>query len=166
MSGAIAFINRIRRNHALEHATLHLLSNAPNRGVLFGQSDWAGFTIYGQVDTLTVARAVQRSLELLQEGHAELAIHPRCGTNLAVAGFFGLGGLWWALTNKNHSWAARILSALLGIAMGFSLSRPLGLRAQRELLTESDPGDLSVIEVRRLPVNGTVIHRIATTSGN
>ena len=43
--------NRVRCNHALEHATLHVLQEKGITTRLGGISDAGGFWIYGDVDT-------------------------------------------------------------------------------------------------------------------
>ena len=87
-------VARVRRNHALEHATIHVLSQHDRTLRLVGRSSPSGFHIYGQVDTQVLASAVSEALVRLQSGEVELAVHPRCGTNLAADRRAGrLGGL-------------------------------------------------------------------------
>ena len=43
--------NRVRNNHALEHATLHVLQEKGVVGRMCGISDAGGFWIYGEVAT-------------------------------------------------------------------------------------------------------------------
>jgi len=78
------FILRVRQSHALEHATIHILTQRHVGLKLMGRSTAAGFYLYGQVDTDRVGAAVTEAIARLQAGEAELAVHPRCGTNLAV----------------------------------------------------------------------------------
>lgn len=63
-----------------------LAQRLPNRRMA-GISDPFGFTLFG---TLTEAQvqggAVSDAMLRLQAGEASLAIHPRCGTNLATSG--------------------------------------------------------------------------------
>src|SRR5512139_1244811 len=65
----------VRQNHALEHATMHILTWRHPYTRLMGRSSPSGFYIYGPVTTEAVADAA---------GEAHLAVHPRCGTNLVV----------------------------------------------------------------------------------
>ena len=76
----------IRRNHGLEHATIHVLSEKNPRLSIVGRSDLGGFTLYGEVETDQVIYAADEALNRLRAGQAELAIHPRCGTILATTG--------------------------------------------------------------------------------
>jgi hypothetical protein len=88
----------LRQVHALEHATVWVLSNlSPSRdrletstsspvddGLLGGMSTDRGFYIYGQVGTSELQRAVHIALRRITQGEWDLAVHPRCGTNLSV----------------------------------------------------------------------------------
>ncbi|MFQ5813711.1 MAG: DUF6391 domain-containing protein, partial [Anaerolineae bacterium] len=79
-------IARIRRNHALEHATIHVLTEYKPRRDLVGRTTAWGFYLFGEVETEEVAVAVSEALARLRRGEHSLAVHPRCGTNLATAG--------------------------------------------------------------------------------
>src|SRR2546430_15379128 len=80
----ILFGRRIRQNHALEHATITILSGMIPDLRVSARSSSNGFIIFGDVDLGLLRRAVDEALRRLQAGEAELAIHPNCGTNLAV----------------------------------------------------------------------------------
>lgn len=84
----------LRQVHALEHATVWVLSEAagsastttasPDNELLGGMSTDAGFYLYGQVNTVQLQRAVRTALRRITSGEWDLAVHPRCGTNLSV----------------------------------------------------------------------------------
>lgn len=94
----------LRQVHALEHATVWVLSEARCRqilihqntitssyaasavddGLLGGLSTDQGFYLYGDVDTASLRQAVQAALQRIVSGDWDLAIHPRCGTNVSV----------------------------------------------------------------------------------
>src|SRR5262245_23749922 len=76
----------VRQNHALEHATFVLLNRQFPNVRLAGISFAAGFFVLGDLPTASVLSAAQEALELLRTTSPELAIHDRCGTNLAVTG--------------------------------------------------------------------------------
>src|SRR3970282_585314 len=80
-------VNAVRRNHALEHATISILlsRHGPNIRVL-GRAAPDGFYIYGDIPTGTLRRLAHEGLTRLQRGESHLAVSPLCGTNLAVAG--------------------------------------------------------------------------------
>lgn len=85
----------VRQVHALEHATVWILSGLPDRRIS-PQADWEdksglgglsteqGFYLYGQANTADVRRAVNQALFRITNGEWNLAVHPRCGTNLSV----------------------------------------------------------------------------------
>ena len=79
-------INRIRRNHGLEHATIHVLSEGHKRFSAQGNSDHRGFhlNIYGDVTEEEVAAAVTEAHRRLRAGERHLAVHPNCGTVLVT----------------------------------------------------------------------------------
>lgn len=76
----------LRQIHALEHATVWILSESAgfNRIDLGGLSTDKGFYIYGEVNLIDLQRAVRLALRRLTHGEDNLAIHPRCGTNVSV----------------------------------------------------------------------------------
>lgn len=71
-----SLIEATRRNHALEHATLHVLEEVDASSRLAGRSDWSGFWIYGEVGTGELASAAEEALTRLNDGENRLAIHP------------------------------------------------------------------------------------------
>ncbi len=87
----------LRQVHALEHATVWILSNTSNlhnapgsansqdNKTLGGLSTDRGFYLYGELDPLKLKPAVNLALTRLQRGEWNLALHPRCGTNSSVA---------------------------------------------------------------------------------
>jgi hypothetical protein len=68
----IPAIVSVRRNHALEHATMHVLARHHQTLRLVGRSSLGGFHIYGQVDTEALASAASEALVRLQNGEREL----------------------------------------------------------------------------------------------
>src|SRR5436309_14555054 len=81
---ATLFGRRIRQNHALEHATITILSGYVPNLRISARSSSRGFIIFGDVDLGQLRRALDEALRRLQAGEAELAIHPNCGTNVVV----------------------------------------------------------------------------------
>lgn len=89
----------LRQVHALEHATVWVLSESNNyhaptktlsnfqidNELLGGLSTDRGFFLYGEVNISNLRRAVALALHRLTSGEWDLAVHPRCGTNLSVA---------------------------------------------------------------------------------
>src|SRR3990172_5576397 len=80
----IPFVRRTRRNHGLEHATIHLLSHKIKDLRMVGRSDSNGFWLVGDVSPEDVTAAVNSALSRMRGGEHNLAVHPNCGTNLVV----------------------------------------------------------------------------------
>src|SRR6185437_12684491 len=138
---------RIRQNHALEHATVTLLAQRlPNLSVS-ARSSSKGFVIYADLDLAAVRRAADDALGRLQAGERELAIHPNCGTNLAVGTSVAMIGSLFALTAVRPR--TRIASALASTAAGIVVARPLGQLAQRHITTLPDLRDVAISSVAR-----------------
>jgi hypothetical protein len=86
----------VRRNHALEHATIAILLGkvGPNTR-LVGRASTDGFYIYGNVPTDKIGESAAEALARLKQGESQLAISPLCGTNLAVAGILAPRSWCW-----------------------------------------------------------------------
>ncbi len=123
-------IRRTRQHHAIEHATLHVLAARFPHRRMAGYSDPGGFTIFGDLPLETVRRGVSDALLQLQSGQAELAIHPNCGTNLAVTALLAttaaiVGG------GRSRDPLARFAGGLALVMPALVVAQPLGLRVQR-----------------------------------
>ncbi|MGB9682205.1 MAG: DUF6391 domain-containing protein, partial [bacterium] len=70
----------LKRNHALEHATINVLEEKYGIKNLSGLAVEDGFYVSWPYDPMYVLAAVKEGRYLLSEGHKELAIHKRCGT--------------------------------------------------------------------------------------
>ena len=155
----------VRRNHALEHATLHLLAQKQPHLRLAGYSDREGFWVAGEVSSDLLAATANEALERLRKGEAGLAIHPNCGTNFVVSGA-AAGGLAWLATASAGSGLKkkfdRLPWAVLLATFGLILAQPLGPLAQKWITTAADPGQLAVSEVSYYPRNGMPYHRVRT----
>ncbi len=151
-----------RRNHALEHATIHVLSERNPSLRLVGRSDWTGFTLYGPVDTNELTGALASALQRLQAGEAELAVHPRCGTNLATG--MVLGGLasTAALSGHRRSRLERAVQLALGLGAAVALAQPLGAKLQEHVTTSPDVANLRVARILPLRRGNVIVHRIET----
>ena len=155
----------VRRNHALEHATIHVLTERLPGVRLVGRSDWGGFTLYGPVETSLVSEAVAAATARLNGGEKALAIHPQCGTNLATG--FVLAGLASsaALGGRRRSPLEKALQLCIGVGAALALAQPLGTGVQRAITTDPDVSRLIVSRILRLERGAVVIHRIDTAQG-
>jgi hypothetical protein len=145
--GKLTHADRVRRNHALEHATITVVTERHPQVFLRGRSNTRGFYIYGDIDTGELRSAVAEARDRLKAGQAGLAIHPRCGTNLAVAGI--LSGLAAALASQLRPRANRFSYAILASLGALLVAPQIGTEAQRHLTTLADLGDLEVVSVER-----------------
>lgn len=160
-----SLIQIIRRNHALEHATIHVLSKINPSVSLVGRSDWAGYSLYGGVETSQVEKAAREALTRLRSGERSLALHPRCGTILATTGL--LGGLTVFLTlglsnpRGRLRWAT-LPEAILAATAVALLAHPIGMWVERHVTTSSDVGALTITRVHRQLGGSTPVHRVET----
>jgi hypothetical protein len=160
----LPLLGSTRKNHALEHATLHILeARYPNRP-LAGHSNPTGFFILGDVPAEAVADASMEAMRRLRAGESGLAIHPGCGTNLATSALAG-ATLGWLIMRGARSTTGRLMRlpvALMMAVLGVIVSRPLGPVLQQRITTDANIGALHVTDVRhslRGPLNA---HRVLT----
>lgn len=156
--------SRLRRNHGLEHATIHVLSRMRPKVATAGHSDPGGFWLLGELDTADVQQATQEALARLRAGERELAIHPNCGTNLVTAslasGLAGAVAIGTARDDRER--LERLPLAVLFSMAALLLARPLGTRIQQLVTTSGEPGDLQVAEIRRIQRGRLSAHRVVT----
>jgi hypothetical protein len=158
-------ISRIRRNHGLEHATLHTLAKYLPQTMLAGHSDMGGFWILGDVPSDLLHAAVQEAIARLRSGERELAIHPNCGTNIATAGALaGLaGGVAMLGSGKRiRDKLERFPFATMLATMALIIAQPLGMLLQARVTTSGNPGSLEVTAITHRKQGGLIIHRIQT----
>jgi hypothetical protein len=163
-------ISRVRRNHGLEHATIHILSEKYKGFSAQGNSDHRGFSlnIYGNINEDQVAAAVEEAYQRMKSGEHELAVHPNCGTallttaTLATLAAQTVFGLEYRRQGKTgNSWSVifnALPSAVLMVVLAIIVSRPLGLQLQARYTTEGDLGDMEIINVH--PVSPSIATRV------
>ena len=161
---ALPFVQETRRNHALEHATLHVLAAAEPGRPLGGHSNPTGFFILGNVSTEAVKSAVTEALMRLRDGERELAIHPGCGTNFATSALVA-GTLAWVVLRGSRTALGRMMRLPFAVVLaivGLAVSRPLGPLIQQKITTEPEMGSLHVVEIRRSLRGRLTAHRVIT----
>lgn len=161
---SIPMIDRTRRNHGLEHATITLLAQQQRGLSLAGRSTPNGFYLYGNVSTEAVYNAANEALQRMKAGEHHLAVHPNCGTNFVVAGlaaalaaFFGFYGA--------RNWRERLgripfVASLATFALIFA--QPVGLVLQRDFTTSGDMRDLEIVGIARKQIGSVPVHIITT----
>jgi hypothetical protein len=78
------FVNRIRCNHTLEHATINLITQRYPLAQVLGFSGPLGFTLYTTLTAEEVTPAALQALKRLKGGETVLRLHANCGTNMVV----------------------------------------------------------------------------------
>jgi len=152
----------VRRNHALEHAAITVVTERHPSVFLRGRSNRKGFYIYGDIETEELRSAIAEALQRLRKGEEELAIHPRCGTNLAVAGI--LSGLSAALATQLKPRQNRFSYAILASLASLMVAPQIGTVTQRHLTTLADLADLQVESIQRRRFFGQPAHWVRTRS--
>jgi Domain of unknown function (DUF6391) len=150
----------VKQNHALEHATIVLLSQKYPNVRLAGISFAAGFFVFGDVPTEAIIPTANEALTLLRTTHPELAIHERCGTNLAVSGLLtGLAAMTVARMRRPFN---SFNNVILASTAALILARPLGMMTQRYITTQTPNTSMSVVKVTALRLFGTPAHFVST----
>ncbi|ARV57386.1 hypothetical protein BZZ01_00955 [Nostocales cyanobacterium HT-58-2] len=154
----------LRQVHALEHATVWVLSASNNVQVptrtprpshfqvdnelLGGLSTERGFYLYGEVNVSDMRRAVTLAQHRLTNGEWDLAVHPRCGTNMSVAMLLTAGlavGIHLVLPRGPIE---QLIGLGLAATTAAELAPDIGALAQR-YLTTSIPFNLEIENIIR-----------------
>ena len=158
-------IGSVRRNHALEHATISVLAAKLGHDVrLVGRATRNGFYLYGDMPTDRVKESATEALHRLRQGEGHLAISPMCGTNLAVAGI--LAGLSSLVALGNRSRLERIPNVLLASMLAVLVAQPLGRVAQKHVTTHPDLSDTELLGIRQGGRGPGRFHKIETLRGS
>jgi hypothetical protein len=159
-------VRQTRRNHAFEHATIHVLSSRVRGLRMSGISDAGGFTLFGDVPTAQVKRAAEDALARLQQGEVRLAIHPNCGTNLVTTGAVtsATAMLTTQGIRKPGDMRDRFPLVMFSMIAAVVVSQPLGYWMQRNVTTDGDPADMEITGVTRGNLGKVVVHRVSTRS--
>ena len=156
----LPLILETRRNHALEHATLHILARKYHIPMA-GHSNPTGFFLLGEFQTEDVSSAATEAMARLLSGESGLAIHPGCGTNIATTALLAATFAWAPLRGaKSTFWRVWLIPlAVVFGAFGYFLSRPLGPWLQKHITTEADLGDKQIVDIVLIRKG---VHRIIT----
>lgn len=161
-------IRRTRRNHAIEHAAVHILAGRLPGRSMAGRSDAGGFFLFGDLPTGDVEQAVDEALRRLP-AEPELAIHPNCGTNMVVGGLIaGVAATFAAATlptNRRTGGLALLPRMLLAGTFAAVASQPLGPLAQRRWTTLPDIASARVARITRHVRGRLTVHRITIEEG-
>ena len=142
------WVGAVRRNHALEHATVTLLLSRIPFTRMIARASQDGFYLWGKVSPEQLETNVHEALARLKSGEGHLAVSPLCGTNLAIGGFMTGAASMMALGSE------RGMSQLPKVAtwamLGLIASQPIGRLAQRHFTTSPDASGMEVVGVRQI----------------
>jgi hypothetical protein len=161
----IPIVSRVRRNHGLEHATLHILSQRYPKRSLAGHSDTGGFWIIGDVSIEDVYEAVEEALSRLRNGEKHLAVHSNCGTNFVTSGVLaGLAAVMamFGVGSRMRDKLERLPLAMFVATIALIFSQPLGFFMQERVTTSAEPGSLQVVEIVATRKGRMKAHRVTT----
>jgi hypothetical protein len=161
---ALEPVDRTRRNHGLEHATLTLLAHKFSGLSLVGRSTPNGFYLYGHISTEAVNEAAHEALQRMRNGEVNLAVHPNCGTNFVTAGTAAGLAAYLGFLGAN-SWRSRwsrlpIVALFCTVALIFA--QPLGLMLQQHVTTSGEVRDMEIVSVERRGRGNLVTHFVTT----
>lgn len=161
----IPVLSRIRRNHGLEHASLHLLSERYPKLNMAGHSDSAGFWLLGDIPREDVEAAVGEALSRMRAGEYNLAVHQNCGTNFVTAGTLaGLaaGVAMFGAGRRTRDKLERLPLAISMATLALIFGRPLGTLVQERVTTCGEPGDLEVVKINESRRGRIKAYRVVT----
>jgi len=151
-------IDRVRRNHGLEHATVALMLARQGPMRVVGRSDHGGFYIYAKVDTDRLREYAEEALVRLQRGEEHLAVSPMCGTNIAVAGVLA-GVTSYVALRRADGHVDGLTKAVLAGMLSVIASQPLGRLVQKYATTSPELTGVRITSVDRLSDR---IHKVRT----
>jgi len=163
-------ISRVRRNHGLEHASIHVLSEKHKNFSAQGNSNHKGFTlnIYGNITEEAVADAVEEAFGRMKKGEHHLAVHPNCGTvllttatmaALAAQASFAFEQRRQKQPQMNLSVLLNALpTAVLAVVVSLIISRPIGVQLQAKYTVEGDLKEMALQSIR--PVQPSPVTRL------
>ena len=159
----ITVIDNVRRNHAIEHATVTLLLERGIRAPMGGYSISPGFLIWSRASLEDVSIAARDALDLLKAGNSDLAISPYCGTNIVT---FALVGVLAAkvFSGRRRGFWAILRGAVAALVAAAILGRPVGTFIQRHFTTLPDVLDVEFAEIRQLLRRPVSVIWVTTTS--
>ena len=142
------WLDAIRRNHALEHATVAVLLARRGPTRLAGRATANGFVIIADLEVEELEDAAREALRRLQAGQASLAVSPLCGTTVAVGA--GLSALAATLVLSTGRPWSRLPNAFTAAALAAVAGQPAGRWVQQHVTTLADHGGVEVVGVRTL----------------
>lgn len=137
----------VRRNHALEHATVNVLEERFGPLNISGLAFDDGFSLRGGVlDPAVVIEAAQQALRRLRDGEVHLALHRKCGTTIIVTNTLASLLFLTLLVLSGH---VTFLSIVLLLFLAQLIGPVAGMFVQKYMTT--------AVDVERLEISGIEI---------
>jgi len=155
-------LNTIRRNHALEHATITLMLAEQGPMRVVGRAGMDGFFVYANVTKEKLERFAHQALERLQGGEAGLAVSPLCGTNIAVGGILAGVASYLAIGSSRKGGLDAVARAVIAGMLGIVAAQPLGRMVQKNYTTSPDLQGVRIVAVE--PVGRFGVHKVRTSA--
>ena len=157
----LPLILETRRNHAVEHATLHILARKFKNQSMGGHSNPTGFFLMGNFTKQDIQEAADEAMRRMRGGETELAIHEGCGTNLATSTLLPATLAFIPMrSTRSNFWRFLLIPFAIALAVGgYFLSKPLGPWLQKNVTTEAELGNMRIIDI--VPVRKG-LHRVIT----
>lgn len=155
-------INTIRRNHALEHATITLMLAQQGPMRVVGRAGTDGFYVYANVARDKLEEFAHEALGRLQHGEANLAVSPLCGTNIAVAGILAGAASCIAMAGR-RSPIDGLTRAITVSMLAIVASQPLGRLVQKNYTTSPDLDGVRIVSVETIG-SGSGLHKVRTAA--
>jgi hypothetical protein len=154
-------IGTVKRNHALEHATIAVLLHRLGRDIrVIGRATRDGYYLYADVPTELLDDCTHEALHRLKSGEGYLAVSPLCGTNIAVTA--ALAGMASMLTLGSGRRAERFPNVILASMIAVVASQPVGRMVQRYLTTSPDLSDTEIVGIKVGGRGGARFHKVQT----
>ena len=144
----IATNEALKRNHALEHATINVIEETYGPQPLAGAATAGGFVLRGVTSPHLIEVAAQRGLYRLKQGERRLAVHGRCGTSIGMANLLTSTAAVIALFVAGRgNW----LAVLMAVSAAHLVGPYVGRWAQAVITTSSRVEKLEIIAVEVTP---------------
>jgi hypothetical protein len=142
----LPYLLETRRNHSVEHATLHILARKYPKMTMGGHSNPTGFYLMGNFTKDEIQEAADEAMRRIRSGETELLPATFAFMPMARA--------------RSTFWKVLLIPFAIGLALfGYFLSKPLGPWLQRNVTTEADLGNMRIVDI--LPVRKG-LHRVIT----
>lgn len=155
-------VGAVRRNHALEHATIAVLLRRIGHDIrMVGRATRDGYYLYADVPTEMLEECTYEALHRLKSGEGHLAVSSLCGTNLAVAGALAGAASLVAVGDGRRS--DKLPSVVFASMLAVIAAQPVGRLVQRYLTTSPDLANTEIVGIKSGGRGGAKFHKVITT---